>query len=67
MISNSETPPELNLAGGLLSKIGSELKWFINNKYINRICPIDTTVSMKLIQSPYMPIKLSGDTDQHLL
>ena len=65
IIPNAETPPKLNLNGGLLSNIGSELKCCINNKWINRILPTSATISMTMIQIPSAPIKPREDLDHH--
>ena len=65
MISNAETPPELNLTGGSLRNIGSELKCCLNKKWINHILPTGTTMSMKPIQISSAPIKPREDLDHY--
>ena len=65
MIINAETLPKLNLTRGFLTNIGSELKCCLNNKWINNICPTSATMSMKVIQIPYAPIKPCKDSDHH--
>ena len=65
MITNTETPPELNLTGVLPSITGSALKGCLNNKWMNRIRPKIAKMSMKPIQSPSGPIKPREESDHH--
>ena len=57
MITNAETLPKINLTGGLLINNWREIKCYPNSKYINHLCPIDATISIKPIQIPSAPIK----------
>ena len=65
MITNAETQPKINLTGGFLSNIGSELKCCLNNNRIKRIRPTIATMSMKPIQIPSANIKPIEDSDHN--
>ena len=65
MIPNAETWPKINLTGLLLSINGGSLKWCLNNKWINCICPTSSTVSIKPIKIPSAHIKPREDLDHY--
>ena len=67
MIHNTGLLLDFNLTRNVLSIVSIKLKCCQYNKEVYCYCPISSTISLKPIQSSFVPIKPREDSDKNLV